>query len=72
MARMEFLGIENVKKLEEVFIQRLVDMTTKLNSSALVWQEVFENGVVLPNGTIVHIWTGDQKQKLNQVSIAVM
>lgn len=70
--RMRAMGIPNLTKLEEVYIQKLVDMTTKFNASALVWQEVFDNGVLLPSDTIVHIWTGDHQAKLQQVSCQVL
>lgn len=65
--RMRAMGIPNLERLEEMYVQKLIDMTTALNASALVWQEVFDNGVSLPNDTIVHIWTGDHKAKLQQV-----
>ena len=32
-------------KLEEVYIQQILDISTKIGLSYIVWQEVFDNGV---------------------------
>lgn len=61
-------NISNYEKLEEKYIQRVVDMTTALNHKSIVWQEVFVNGVRLATETIVHIWTGDTSALLNRVT----
>lgn len=60
--------IANYRLLEEYYIQRLIDQVTTLNISSVVWQEVFENGVRLPKGTVVHVWTGDRRRLLNQIT----
>lgn len=54
-------------KLEEIYIQRLVNTASNLSASSLVWQEVFDNGVILPQDTVVHIWTGDMQKELAKV-----
>jgi hexosaminidase len=54
-------------KLEEIYIQRLVNTASNLSASSLVWQEVFDNGVILPQDTVVHIWTGDMQKELEKV-----
>uniref|UniRef100_A0A182NNT6 beta-N-acetylhexosaminidase n=1 Tax=Anopheles dirus TaxID=7168 RepID=A0A182NNT6_9DIPT len=54
--------------LEEKFIQRVVDQIDVLNRSSLVWQEVYVNGVRLPNGTVVHVWTGNRQDLLNRIT----
>ncbi|XP_052865166.1 beta-hexosaminidase subunit beta-like isoform X2 [Anopheles cruzii] len=56
--------------LEETFIQRIVDQIDVLNRSSLVWQEVYVNGVRLPNGTVVHVWTGNRQDLLSKVSVS--
>lgn len=61
-------NVKNYQMLEEIYIQRIVDMVHNLNASSVVWQEVFENGVRLPNGTVVQIWTGDRQSLLKQVT----
>lgn len=47
-------------KVEEFYIQRIVNMVKNLSRKAIVWQEVFENGVQLAPETIVHVWTGNR------------
>uniref|UniRef100_A0A182VFS0 Beta-hexosaminidase n=1 Tax=Anopheles merus TaxID=30066 RepID=A0A182VFS0_ANOME len=54
--------------LEEKFIQRIVDQIDVLNRSSLVWQEVYVNGVRLPKGTVVHVWTGNRQDLLNKIT----
>jgi hexosaminidase len=54
-------------KLEEIYMQRLVNIALNLSASTLVWQEVFDNGVLLPQDTVVHIWTGDMQKELAKV-----
>ncbi|XP_062545646.1 beta-hexosaminidase subunit beta-like [Armigeres subalbatus] len=54
--------------LEEKFIQRIVDQIDVLNRSSLVWQEVYVNGVRLPDGTVVHVWTGNRQDLLNRIT----
>ncbi|XP_058058070.1 beta-hexosaminidase subunit beta-like [Anopheles bellator] len=54
--------------LEETFIQRIVDQIDVLNRSSLVWQEVYVNGVRLPNGTVVHVWTGNRQDLLSKIT----
>ncbi|XP_067002308.2 beta-hexosaminidase subunit beta [Anabrus simplex] len=60
----------NYAQLEEIYIQRLIDITDELNASSVVWQEVFDNGVDLPGDTVVHVWTGDQSEELAKVTKA--
>lgn len=52
------------KKLEEYYMQKLVNLTKeasrpKVNTSYIVWQEVFDNGVRLDSNAIVHVWKGN-------------
>lgn len=61
-------NVKNYQMLEEIYIQRIVDMVHNLNASSVVWQEVFENGVHLPNGTVVQVWTGNRQSLLQQVT----
>lgn len=57
-------------KLESMYVQRLIDITNRLNASSIVWQEVFDNGVRLPSDTVVHLWTKSQKEELSKVTKA--
>lgn len=68
---MKFISDNNLsgfKQLEGLYIQRLVDLIARLNASSVVWQEVYQNGVQLPNTTVVHIWLGDRRSLLQRVT----
>lgn len=56
---MKRVRIPNYKQLEAYYIYKLLNISAKLNAKAVVWQEVFDNGVPLSNDTIVHIWKQD-------------
>lgn len=55
------------KELEDLFIQKVIDKVSSLNASSVVWQEVYENGVKLAEGTVVQVWTGNRLSLLNRV-----
>lgn len=61
-------NITTYEQLEEQYIQRVVDMVDDLKKRSIVWQEVFSNGVRLPAGTVVHVWTGDRQALLANVT----
>lgn len=60
-------NIENFNRLEEYYFQKVIDKFTALNASSVVWQEVYENGVILPKDTLIHVWTGDRRNLLDRV-----
>jgi len=60
--------IGSYEKLEEKFIQRIVDNVDQLNASSIVWQEVYQNGVRLPQKTVVHIWIGNMAKLLGSIT----
>lgn len=64
---MKTFNLTSFANLEEFYIQKLIDKVTSLNVNSIVWQEVYTNGVRLPKGTVVHVWTGNQKKLLAQV-----
>lgn len=61
-------NITTYEMLEERYIQRVVDIVDALKKRSIVWQEVFSNGVRLPPGTVVHVWTGDRQNLLANVT----
>lgn len=64
---MKEFNMTSFVQLEEFYIQKLIDKVATLNAFPIVWQEVFTNGVRLPKGTIVHVWTGDRRKLLLKV-----
>lgn len=64
---MTTFNITSFARLEEFYIQKLIDKVSSLKINSIVWQEVYTNGVRLPKGTMVHVWTGDQKKLLAKV-----
>jgi hypothetical protein len=55
---MDVLNISgDYKKLEGIYIDRVLKDVYSLNMSAVVWQEVFDNRAgTLNKDTIVHVW----------------
>lgn len=68
MEYMKQQRIYSFEMLEEKFIQQIVDQIDVLNRSSVVWQEVYVNGVRLPNGTVVHVWTGNRQDLLYRIT----
>jgi len=68
---LKFMEAENItgnfKKLEEIYIQRVIDTATNLNANSVVWQEVFDNKVILPKDTVVHVWKDNMELELARV-----
>lgn len=46
----------NYAKLEEVYIQRILNISSSSGFNYIVWQEVFDNGCVLDKNTVVEVW----------------
>ncbi|VEN54407.1 unnamed protein product [Callosobruchus maculatus] len=51
------------KALESYYVQHLLDMVTAMNSTPIVWEEVFNNGVNISKDTIVHVWYPSRWEK---------
>jgi hexosaminidase len=64
---MKQFNLTSFEKLEELFIQKLIDKIASFNVNSIVWQEVYENGVKLPPGTVVQVWMGNRKSLLERV-----
>jgi hexosaminidase len=68
---LKFMEAQNItgdfKKLEEIYIQRIIEIASNLSANSVVWQEVFDNEVIMPQDTIVQIWKGDMKKELAKV-----
>ncbi|XP_053973335.1 beta-hexosaminidase subunit alpha-like [Hylaeus volcanicus] len=60
----------NYVRLEGEYIAKLLQITDSLQANAIVWQEVFDNGVAMPNSTVVHVWTGLWSKELENATKA--
>ena len=49
-------------RLEEYYIQKVIDIVKDLNKSCIVWQEVFDNKARIQSDTIIHVWKSDNWQ----------
>ncbi|XP_037273904.1 beta-hexosaminidase subunit alpha isoform X2 [Rhipicephalus microplus] len=57
-------------KLEDYYIQRLLEIVKVLRKSCMVWQEVFDNKVQITQDTIVHVWKQPQELEMASVTSA--
>jgi hexosaminidase len=68
---LKFMEAQNITgdfpKLEEIFIQRIIEMASNLSAKSVVWQEVFDNGVIMPQDTVVHVWKNNMEEELAKV-----
>uniref|UniRef100_A0A3Q0R2A8 Beta-hexosaminidase n=1 Tax=Amphilophus citrinellus TaxID=61819 RepID=A0A3Q0R2A8_AMPCI len=46
-------------KLEAYYMENIVNITTALNKTSIVWQDVFDYHERIPKDTVLHIWKGD-------------
>lgn len=60
----------NFALLEGEYIAKVLRIADSLEAKAIVWQEVFDNGVVMPKNTVVHVWTGVWSQELEMATKA--
>jgi len=59
----EFMKQQNFtayEKVEEYYMQQLVNIVQNNNNSYVVWQEVIDNNVRVNKDTIVHVWKGNE------------
>ncbi|KAL6106704.1 hexa [Pungitius sinensis] len=46
-------------KLEAFYMENIVNITSALNKTAIVWQDVFDYHERIPKDTVLHIWKGN-------------
>ncbi|KAI1304973.1 Beta-hexosaminidase subunit beta [Halotydeus destructor] len=57
-----------VHQLEERYISRLLNLVNELNRTAILWQEQFDNGHVLNDDVIIHVWKNDWQSVMSKVT----
>lgn len=61
-------NITDYSKLENYYIQKLVNIVNQQKSKIIIWQEIFENNVTIPEDTIVQVWISPFRDTLQEVS----
>ena len=67
---MEQMNITKVEKLEEYYMNKLVDIVGGMNKSYVVWQEVLDNNVTLKKDTLINVWKGGWEAEMAKVTHA--
>uniref|UniRef100_A0A8C2WBQ5 Beta-hexosaminidase n=1 Tax=Cyclopterus lumpus TaxID=8103 RepID=A0A8C2WBQ5_CYCLU len=55
-------------KLEAFYMENIVNITTFLNKTAIVWQDVFDYHELIPKDTVLHIWKGSPANYRKELS----
>ncbi|CAK8694421.1 beta-hexosaminidase subunit alpha-like [Clavelina lepadiformis] len=50
-------------KLEEIYVQRVTEISKEVGFSYIVWQEVVDNGVKVKDDTVVEVWINNHIDK---------
>ncbi|XP_056137832.1 beta-hexosaminidase subunit alpha isoform X1 [Lampris incognitus] len=60
-------------KLESYYMETIVNITSALNKTSVVWQDVFDYHEHIPKDTVLHIWKGlpaEYKKELGRITEA--
>lgn len=58
----------NYAALESYFLQQLFEIADNLNRTAIIWEDMFENGVEInSNDTVVQVWKTDYIEMMEKV-----
>lgn len=68
MAKMQF-GTD-YSKLESYYVAKLLEIVDKYRAGAVVWQEVFDNGVKVHPDTVIEVWKGGEQKEMAAVTAA--
>lgn len=55
-------------KLEAFYMESIVNITSTLNKTAIVWQDVFDYHERIPADTVLHIWKGHPYEYAKELS----
>ncbi|XP_077923315.1 beta-hexosaminidase subunit beta [Halichoerus grypus] len=62
---------KDFKRLESLYIQKLLGIVSTINKGAIVWQEVFDDHAKLQPGTVVQVWKNEKyDEEQTQVTAA--
>jgi len=67
----EFMKTHNISsysKLEELYIQKVIDINEHYKLNYIVWQEVIDNGVKANNQTVVEVWKGPVQLEMARIT----
>ncbi|XP_041652472.1 beta-hexosaminidase subunit alpha [Cheilinus undulatus] len=79
LAFMEEMGFGgDFTKLEAFYMENIVNITSALNKTSVVWQDVFDYHEQIPKDTVLHIWKGlpakyqDELSKITKAGMRVL
>ena len=67
-AWMKAHGKTDYSALENVYEQRFVKVVSATGKSLIGWQELFDNGIDLPDDFVVNVWKGGWQDEMSKVS----
>lgn len=61
-------NIDNTTELEKYYFKNIFDITQRLKTTPIVWQEVFDINTQLDSNVVVQVWKGDFNVTVRKVS----